>query len=223
MEAAMTEVHVVRHANAHLYCTELDDYFRARHNVYVKERAWKELDRPDGQDIDQFDTAAAIHLLAIDRSCVVGGHRFNPTTGPTLLSTVFPQLAARALVADSEVYETTRLFVVKERRGEQAQPRIESLLFAATLEFALSEELRQIRFLMETWWFPRLQDMGWSVRPLGVPTDIKGMNCIAVSLDITEEVWAETCLRRAVPGPVLVWNGIHRPSYQFPSHLRFVA
>jgi acyl-homoserine lactone synthase len=219
----MTEIHVVRHANAQLYSAELDDYFRARHTVYVKERGWKDLDRPGGRDIDQFDTADAIHLLAIDQSRVVGGHRFNPTTGPTLLNSVFPQLAARPLVADPEVYETTRIFVVKERRGEQAQPRIESLLFAATLEFAVSQGLREIRFLMETWWLPRLQDIGWSVRPLGIPTDVDGMNCIAVSLGISDEVWAETCLRRSVPGPVLVWKGIHRPMYWFPDHIQLVA
>lgn len=219
----MTKIHVVRHANAQIYSAELDDYFRARHTVYVKERGWKDLDRPGGRDIDQFDTADAIHLLAIDQSRVVGGHRFNPTTGPTLLNSVFPQLAARPLVADPEVYETTRIFVVKERRGEQAQPRIESLLFAATLEFAVSQGLREIRFLMETWWLPRLQDIGWSVRPLGIPTDVDGMNCIAVSLAISDEVWAETCLRRSVPGPVLVWKGIHRPMYWFPDHIQLVA
>jgi acyl-homoserine lactone synthase len=219
----MTEIHVVRHANAHLYSAELDDYFRARHTVYVKERGWRDLDQPGGRDIDQFDTADAIHLLAIDQSRVVGGHRFNPTTGPTLLNSVFPQLAARPLVADPEVYETTRIFVVKERRGEQAQPRIESLLFAATVEFAVSQGLREIRFLMETWWLPRLQDIGWSVRPLGIPTDVDGMNCIAVSLAISDEVWAETCLRRSVPGPVLVWKGIRRPMYRFPDHIQLVA
>jgi acyl-homoserine lactone synthase len=219
----MTEIHVVRHANAQLYSAELDDYFRARHTVYVKERGWKDLDRPGGRDIDQFDTADAIHLLAIDQSRVVGGHRFNPTTGPTLLNSVFPQLAARPLVADPEVYETTRIFVVKEQRGEQAQPRIESLLFAATLEFAVSQGLREIRFLMETWWLPRLQDIGWSVRPLGIPTDVHGMNCIAVSLAISDEVWAETCLRRSVSGPVLVWKGIHRPMYRFPDDIQLVA
>ena len=221
----MVEIHVVRHDNAHLYGAELDDYFRARHTVYVKERGWTELDRPDGRDIDQFDTIEAIHLLAIDRSRVVGGHRFNPTTGPTLLNTVFPQLAARALAADPDVYETTRIFVVEERRGEQARPRIgeESLLFAATLEYAVSAGMRQIRFLMETWWLPRFGGLGWSVRPLGVATDINGMSCIAVSLDVTDEVWAKTCIRRSVPGPVLVWRGIDRPIYRFPDHIHLVA
>ena len=219
----MAEIHVVRHDNAHLYRSELDDYFRARHTVYVKERGWTELDRPDGRDIDQFDTIEAIHLLAIDQSRVVGGHRFNPTTGPTLLNTVFPQLAARALVADPEVYETTRIIVVEEQRGEQARPRVESLFFDATLEYAVNARKRQIRFLMETWWLPRLRGLGWSVRPLGVATDINGMSCIAVSLDVTDEVWAKTCIRRSVPGSVLVWKGIDRPIYRFPDHIHLVA
>lgn len=211
----MTEVHVVCDANRHLYELQLDLYFRARHDVYVKERGWKELDRPDGRETDQFDTPRAVHLLAIDNDRVVGGHRFNPTTAPTLLNAVFPHLAAKPLGADPEIYETTRIFVVRERRGDQALPRVEIPAVRRDPGIRAGRGATPIRFLMETWWVPRLQDMGWSVRPLGVPTDINGMNCIAVTLDIAEEVWIETCLRRSVPGPVLVWRGIERPAYRF--------
>ena len=39
-----------------LYARLLDDYFRIRHDIYVVERKWTELARPDGREIDQFDT-----------------------------------------------------------------------------------------------------------------------------------------------------------------------
>ena len=74
----MTEVHVVRRDNSHRYREELDQYFRGRYDVFVRERGWKDLERPDGRDIDQFDTEDAIHLLAIEGSEVIGGFRFNP-------------------------------------------------------------------------------------------------------------------------------------------------
>ena len=45
----------------------------------------------------------------------------------------------------------------------------------------------------------------------GALTVLMANGAVAVSLAISDEVWAETCLRRSVPGPVLVWKGIHRP------------
>ena len=84
----MLGVHVVQHDNMHLYQDEMEQCFRGRYQVCVRERGWSELERPDGRETDQFDTADAVHLLAIDGRQVIGGIRLNPTTGPTLLSEV---------------------------------------------------------------------------------------------------------------------------------------
>src|SRR5581483_11630411 len=107
----MIEVHVVGRENSDGYRAELDQYFRGRYQVYVRERGWKDLDRADAREIDQFDTPAALHLLAIEDGRVIGGHRFNPSTGPTLLNEVFPRLSLRPLVGSQDVFETTRLWV----------------------------------------------------------------------------------------------------------------
>jgi acyl-homoserine lactone synthase len=219
----MVEIHVVQHDNSHLYADELEQYFRARYQVYVLERGWKALDRPDGREIDQFDTAAATHLLALEKGRVVGGHRFNPSTGPTLLNEVFPQLSLLPLARSPDVYETTRLWVAKEQRGRYAHPSVESLLLAGTMEFALALKLRHIRVIFETWWLSRFQSIGWKLHPLGVPLDINGLNCVAVLKDVSEAIWMETCMRRSVAGPVLIWNGTARPSYQLPELLPAVA
>jgi acyl-homoserine lactone synthase len=185
----MLAVHVVRDTNRHLYADELDQYFRARHDVYVKERGWTELDRPDGREIDQFDTPAAVYLMAIDGKRVVGGHRLVPTREPTLLTDVFPFLAMR------------------ERRGGVAGG-VESHILAATMEYGLTEDIVQYTIVMETWWIPRLQEIGWNVKPLGMPVDIKGMLTVGVTVDVTEQAWEDTRHQRAVDGSVLVWNGI---------------
>ncbi len=113
----MTEVHVVRRDNSDRYREELEQYFRGRYDVFVRERGWKELERPDGRDTDQFDTEEAIHLLAIERSEVIGGFRFNPSTGPTLFNQVFPDLSLIPLVGSPDIYEITRLWVAKETRS----------------------------------------------------------------------------------------------------------
>lgn len=207
----MTELHVVSHANRHLYREPLEEYFRLRHQIYVEERRWTQIARADGREIDQFDTPDTIYLMAMEGSRVVGSHRLVPTSGPTLMSDLFPQLALRGLVRSPFAYELSRVFVVRDRRGDQVQPRVESIIMAGTMEFALIEGLSQFTIVMETWWLPRFQELGWNPRALGVPVDINGMSCIGVMVNVTEEAWRETCRKRSVDRPVLVWNGLDAP------------
>jgi acyl-homoserine lactone synthase len=204
----MAGLHVITNANKHLYGDVLEEYFRLRHKIYVDERRWMELAKPDGREIDQFDTSDTVYLMAMEGRRVVGSHRLNPTTKPTLMSDLFPQLAIRGLIRRPDAYELSRVFVIRERRGEQAQPRVESVIMAGTVEYALAQGISQFTIVMETWWLPRFQDMGWRLRPLGLPTLINGMNCIGVVADVNEKVWVETCTRRSVTGSVLVWNGL---------------
>jgi acyl-homoserine lactone synthase len=37
------------------------------------------------------------------------------------------------------------------------------------------------------WWLPRWQQVGFQVRPLGLPTMIEGQACIAASIKISQE------------------------------------
>jgi acyl-homoserine lactone synthase len=212
----MANLHVITHANRHLYEDALEDYFRLRHQIYVEERHWTQLAKADGREIDQFDTPSTIYLMAIEGSRVVGSHRLVPTSEPNLMNDLFPFLAMRGLVCRPDVYELSRVFVVRDRRGEQIQPRIESIIMAGTMEFGLLEGLSQFTIVMETWWLPRFQEMGWNPRPLGVPTEINGMSCIGVTVDVTEQAWRETCRKRAVDRPVLVWNGLNAPVLGLP-------
>ena len=145
--------------------------------------------------------------MAIDGDRVVGGHRLVPTSEPTLLSDVFPFLALRGLPRRPDVCELSRIFVVRERRGGPSGG-VELHILAATMEYGLAEEILQFTIVMETWWIPRLQEIGWNVKPLGIPVDIKGMLTVGVVVDVTEEAWEETRHQRDVPGSVLVWNGI---------------
>lgn len=215
-DRTIADLHVITYANRHLYEDALEEYFRLRHQIYVEERRWTQLARPDGREIDQFDTPSTIYLMAIEGPRVVGSHRLVPTSKPNLMSDLFPFLAMRGLVRSPDVYELSRVFVVRDRRGEQIQPRIESIIMAGTMEFGLIESLRQFTIVMETWWLPRFQEMGWNPRPLGVPVDINGMNCIGIAANVTEEAWRETCRKRAVDRPVLVWNGLNAPVLGLP-------
>ena len=219
----MAEIHVVRHDNSHLYETQMEQYFRRRYDVFVGERGWKDIERADRRDIDQFDTADAIHLLALEKDEVIGGLRFNPTTGPTLLSEVFSHLCTPPLPRSPDIWEGTRLWVVKERRHQKLPPAIEALLIAASLELSIALGIKKTRALFETWRLRRNMKIGWPMTPLGPPQDIDGIECIAVDKDASKATWIRVCPQLSVFGPVLIWNGTPRPAYHLPELVRAVA
>jgi hypothetical protein len=60
-------IHVITGANRHLYEPELLAHFRLRHEIYVVERSWSNLARPDGLERDQFDNEDATYILDMGR------------------------------------------------------------------------------------------------------------------------------------------------------------
>jgi acyl-homoserine lactone synthase len=204
----MVEIHVVRKDNRHLYEKYFDPYFRLRHDIYVKQRKWMALDRPDGREIDQFDTEDAVYLFCIDGGKLIGGMRALPTMLPTLMSDIFPYLNIRAPVRRPDVFELSRIFVIPERRGEHAGPRIEMLLLTAITEYGISVGLTGFTIVLESWWLPRFERCGWKAHPLGLPQMIDGMSVLAVLVDCDDATWRSLCSQIGLTKPTLTWHGL---------------
>jgi len=155
-------IHIVTAANRRAYGAELAQHFRLRHDIYVAERGWKELARPDGLERDQFDNDDATYVLAVDDNRVIGGSRLIPTLKPHLLSEVFAGLAAvRGVPRGDDIVEWTRMFVVKERREGRNIGRTAGTVICGVLECCLDEGVEALTALIEMWWLPRFHDMGW--------------------------------------------------------------
>ncbi len=204
----MPEIHVVQRDNRHLYEQYFDPYFRLRHDIYVKQRKWMALDRPDGREIDQFDTEDAAYLFCLDGGQLIGAMRALPTLMPTLMSDIFPYLAIRGPVHRADVYELSRIFVIPERRGEHAGPRIEMLLLTAIMEYGISIGLTGFSIVLESWWLPRFERCGWRAHPLGLPQMIDGMSVLAVLVDCNETTWKSLCTQIGLTNPTLTWHGL---------------
>lgn len=72
-------LHIVNALNASAYRSEMEAALRLRHRVFVEEKKWMALDRGDGLELDQFDTADAVHMLDIDpNGAVLGYQRMLP-------------------------------------------------------------------------------------------------------------------------------------------------
>jgi acyl-homoserine lactone synthase len=166
------------------------------------------LDRPDGREIDQFDTEDAVYLFCLDRGQLIGAMRALPTVSLTLMSDVFPYLAVRGPIQRPDVYELSRVFVIPERRGEHAGPRIEMLLLTAIMEYGISIGLTGFSIVLESWWLPRFERCGWRAHPLGLPQMIDGMSVLAVLVDCDETTWRSLCSQTGRTSPTLTWHGL---------------
>jgi acyl-homoserine lactone synthase len=209
----MPEIHVVQKHNRRLYEGYFDPYFRLRHDIYVKQRKWMALDRPDGREIDQFDTDDAVYLFCLDKGRLIGAMRALPTLSPTLLSDIFPDLSIRGPIQRPDVYELSRVFVVPERRGEHAGPRVETLLLTAITEYGFSIGLAGFSIVLESWWLPRFERCGWKAHPLGLPQMMDDMAVLAALVDCNEATWRSLCRQIDRTGPILTWqglSGVHR-------------
>jgi acyl-homoserine lactone synthase len=177
-------IHVISAANHHLYEDVLEEHFRIRHDIFVEERQWETLRKPDKREVDSFDNEDTIYLLALEGRRVVGGHRLYPTTKPSMMSEIFPHLAeVRGCPSDPLVWEWSRYFIVRNRRDGNLNLR----LMAAVQEFCLAEGIAKISAIMETWWLPRFQEAGFVVTPLGLPALVENAWTMAALIDVSRE------------------------------------
>jgi acyl-homoserine lactone synthase len=203
MEAWM--IHVISAANRHLYEDVLEQHFRIRHDIFVDERQWEALRKPDKREVDSYDNEDTIYLLALEGREVVGGHRLYPTTKPAMLSEVFPHLAGvRGFPSDPFIWEWSRYFIVRDRRDGELNLQ----LMAAVQEFCLAEGIMQISAIMETWWLPRFHEAGFVVAPLGLPALIENAWTMAALIDISSDTLRAISARTGLPS-VLQRKGPH--------------
>lgn len=196
----MTYVQVINAKNKTDYGDILDDFFKLRHTIFVGERGWRDLARPDKRDIDAYDNDHATYLIALDNSRVVGGLRLYPTILPHMISESFAHLAKeQGVLSGPSILECTRYFIVKERRTGRTDCR----LLAAFQEFCLEEGVTEVTAVVEMWWLPRWQQAGFKVRPLGLPVLIEDQPCIAAAIRISPDSLAHIRRLAGLRGPCL--------------------
>ena len=201
-------IHVITRANRRLYETCLERLFMLRHQIFVGERGWIDLERPDGREIDAYDNEDAVYMVALEGERIIGGHRLYPTVKPNALSDVFPHLASvRGVPEDLSVWEWSRYFVVKDRRDS----KLNLALMAAVQELCLEEGITEVSAVMETWWLPRFQDAGFNVRPLGLPALVGGEWTMAALIEISAQTRDYVKEKAGIHGSVLVRRGRQRP------------
>jgi acyl-homoserine lactone synthase len=182
-------IHIVTESNRDDYLDQLDEFHRLRNDIYVIERGWTGLRSVDGREYDQFDDGRSTYVLAIEDDRVIGGARLRPTTLPHMLEEVCPQLAeVRGIPRGPNIIEWTRVFVIKERREGRYDGRAIGEIFAGVVEYCERIGARQVQFVFETRWLQRFSEIGWKLRPLGLPDFIANDWWMAATFEVEPQL-----------------------------------
>jgi acyl-homoserine lactone synthase len=152
----------------------MEDIWSFRHRQFVERLRWNEIRRPDGREIDEFDTPRAIHLPLLKNGEIVGYSRLLPTTEPHLLSDVYPELmGGNSWPRGPTVYEWTRCIASEENVDVNGVPA-SNVLLTGVLEYCLIVGITSL--IVET--HPKLVNLlvsnDWTVMPLNVPSEHNG-------------------------------------------------
>lgn len=167
------------------FAASLEGCFRLRHEIFVKERGWREFEHAGKHERDRFDDDNASYLLAIDdEETVVGCFRLIPTLLPHLFSEIFPHFIEGDVPRDASVIELSRVAIAKNQRGT----RVYYELFAGLQEYCLGRGITGVTALMKTIRMPIVQSAGMRIKPLGLPIEMDGESLTAIMLEISQDV-----------------------------------
>jgi len=204
-------LHVVTSDNRSQYFAQVEESYRIRHSIYVHERGWHDLARPDHREVDQFDNEDAIYLLALDEhDRVLGGSRLISSMRPHLLADIFPQLAsARPVPRAPDIFEWTRFYVVPEAREPHAISNIGCIIMCGVQEFCLECGINQLSIVTEPHWITRFLRVGWNPQPLGLPIVWQGMDVVGITVDVSQGALRQTRRLRNITGSVLATTSVN--------------
>ncbi|MBO9669556.1 MAG: autoinducer synthase [Sphingobium sp.] len=143
----------------------------------------------DGRfEIDQFDTDAAVYIVAIDDS---GRHeaslRMLPSWLPHLLGDIFPHICVGGVPVGPTTWESTRL-CLPSRHGTARRRELRNELISAMADFALARRIEQITGVIPDGFRREVLAMGWRAEPLGPALRIKGGPIGAFRIEVTPDM-----------------------------------
>jgi acyl-homoserine lactone synthase len=180
-------IYILSGYDAGRYPSLMEQVYRLRYKVFIEEMGWKDLDKGDGLERDQFDGPDAIHQICVRDGKVVGYQRGLPTVKPHLLSDVFPELCEGPPPRGLDTYELSRHCVAPEyREGRRGVSSVGSELMVGGIEWGLSCGVTKAVTEVETIWVLRWLQLKFLVRPLGLETQIGDQRIVATLLQYNQ-------------------------------------
>ena len=190
-----------------VFAAERREMHRLRYRVFKERLDWG-VNIVDGAETDDFDSFGPVYLLLRGQEgSIQGCVRLLPTTGPTMLRDVFPDLlAGKPAPANKEIWESSRFALdlppaMSETTGGLATATYE--LFAGMIEFGLARSLIDIVTVTDVRIERILRRAGWPLRRIAEPRVVGDTKAVAGYLEISPQ--ALLSVRRAgrITQPVL--------------------
>jgi len=175
----------------------LQSAFVLRHRIFVEQKGWGALARPDRLDLDDHDQGSATHVLLLDGSVVLGHARLIP--GGYLVSRTLDQAAVLAISDGSPVLGLSR-FCIDQARLPWLRRDAAFLLFTGAIDHACNCGVRWLVFDTEASLIFVLRTLGFTLHSLGEPGVMNGRKLYPMMLSVKRGIVAE------LPERIMRWR-----------------
>jgi len=190
-------------AERHKFRRELNAFFKLRKRVFCDTLGWVEAS-PDGREVDRFDAMFNVYILCLDDKTgeVAGGVRLMPTTGETLLHTVWSDmLPAGNDMRSRNIWEATRFCVDEEISSRKANllNRATLMLSMAVADFGNANSISHVVAVCEHYFFSMAGAYGPQAEILSTKIDENGLE-ISCGMWSTASIQSMLTWSRALTG-----------------------
>jgi len=189
------------------FSSAIAEMHRLRFRIFKERLGW-EVHVENSMEHDRFDALEPVYLLyRSNDDRIQGCVRLLPSTGPTMLRDVFPQLLdGNSCPADPRIWESSRFAL----EPSPALPRSESglanatcELFAGMIEFGLSRSLAGIMTVTDVRMERILRRANWPLERLGNTRMIGTTETVAGILNVSLDTLARVKMACGIEGRVL--------------------
>lgn len=165
-------IHVIHGMHDPSQAQALESMFVDRKRLFVDLLGW-DVPIVDGRfEIDRFDGADAVYLIACGGDGDhVGSMRLLPSVQPHLLDTLFAELCDGCVPRGHDAFEITRL-CLPTRLGAAERLRVRNRLISAMVDHALNSSITVLTGVVDAGFRTQVLTMGWICAPLGPEREI---------------------------------------------------
>jgi N-acyl-L-homoserine lactone synthetase len=163
----------------------IDDMHRDRKLIFVDLLKWEVPVIDDTFEVDQFDTDAAVYLVAAGADGEHHGSiRLLPTDGDHILGSIFPDLCDLAVPRSPRIYEISRGCLSPRLRAPERR-EVRNALTTGAVQYAMMHGIWGFTCIADSGWLTQIPSLGWDCRRLGPPRRIGRTRTGALQVDIT--------------------------------------
>lgn len=184
---------IVETANYSEFQRLLDDMHVLRARVFKDRLQW-DVTVTGGREVDVFDSAAPLYLLAVNdvTGHLEGSVRLLPTTGPNMLRDVFPVLLPEGLIIESPtIWESSRFCIDPDmdHNGKGRIDRVTTELLCGMVEIGQAAGLSHIVSVYDARMARVFRASHCPAEVIGKPTRIGRVMTYAGLFEISQALW----------------------------------